>query len=162
MNEKEKETQPTKEAAPESSATAKENAADAIKRAALKGLDLTPEEEQAALEILEQANMPIEFDNKDFKLGPQEIDIRKLNERNYRQMIFRTLIVQGVWLRNMSRSLLDVCNLLFVLLDKMGVKNIVKESDEVLVKIHKEQLKAQEEALKAKAEAKPEEDNKKN
>ena len=82
-----------------------------------------------------EADMPVEYLDKDFKLGAQELDIRTLSKRNLNQMFFRTLVLQNVYLKNIQSSLLDITRLLLILLDKQGVENIVKATDDIIDKI---------------------------
>lgn len=122
-----------------------------------KALDLSPEniekvKEQIANEIIdehklteeqgvlfkqlcEEAEQPVQFLDKDFKLGPQELDIRKLSKKNLEQMFFRTQVQQITWLKNVHNTMLDVIRLLFVLLDHLGVENIAEATDAIESKL---------------------------
>ena len=82
--------------------------------------------------------MPVEYLDKDFKLGDNELYIRSLSKRNYNQMIFRTLVLQNVYLKNVTSGLLDITRLLLVLLDKLGVEDIVKATDDIVDKINEQ------------------------
>lgn len=89
-------------------------------------------------QMCEEASMPVEYLDKDFKLGDNELDIRSLSKRNYNQMIFRTLVLQNVYLKNVTSGLLDITRLLLVLLDKLGVEDIVKATDDIVDKINEQ------------------------
>lgn len=112
---------------------------EAIKQKAIKDSGMSEEDAKAALEMLNEANMPVIMKNEDFKLGPQELDIRGLSEENYKQMMFRVTLLNGVYLRNLVKIGQDIINLLFVELDTMGVENLLKSSDKVLERLQKEQ-----------------------
>ena len=43
---------------------------------------MTKEEQELNLAAFKAASLPIEFKDSDFKLGMQELDIRKLNDAN--------------------------------------------------------------------------------
>lgn len=101
-------------------------------------IEVKDEDAIALEEMLQEASMPIALNDEEFKCGPQELDIRGLSKKNKEQLIFRILTLQGVYLRNISKSLLDITNLLFVVLDQLGVKDIIKTSDDVLDKIAEE------------------------
>ena len=124
---------------------AKKAILEAIKKDVIAKSGMSEEDAAMAMEMLEEADMPVAITDDDFKLGRRELDIRKLSDENYKQIIFRTLITQGVWLRNVSNLLVDVLRLIYVELDAMGVKDILKKTDVVLAKINKErdQLVAQ-------------------
>lgn len=82
-----------------------------------------------------EADMPVEFLDKNFKLGAQELDIRSLSKRNLNQMFFRTLVLHSVYLKNITTSMVDITRLLLILLDKLGVEDIVKATDDIIEKI---------------------------
>ena len=118
----------------------KEKVADEVRKEA----GISDEQSAAFREMLDEATMPVEYLDKDFELGQNELDIRTLSKRNLNQMYFRTFVLQSVYLRNVSKSLIDITNLLLVLADKLGVEDIIHATDEVLDKIREEN-----EALKA-------------
>ena len=106
--------------------------------------------------MCEEATMPVEYLDKDFKLGENELDIRSLSKRNFNQMIFRALVLQNVYLKNITTSLLDITRLLLVKLDHDGVEDIVQATDDIQAKLTEQQesLKAlKEAALKEKKES---------
>ena len=112
---------------------------EAVKKNIIEKSGMSEEDAEMALEMLDEADMPVAITDEDFKLGRRELDIRKLSDDNFKQMFFRTLLTQGVWLRNISNLLIDLIRLVYVELDALGVENILKKEDAVLSKIHKQQ-----------------------
>lgn len=112
---------------------------EAIKQKAIKEAGLSEEDAQAALEMLEEADMPVNFGDEDFKLGRNELDVRNLSDANYKQLMFRVTLLNGVYLRQCMKFMQDILNAMFVELDAMGVENLLKSSDRVLAKLRKEQ-----------------------
>lgn len=96
---------------------------------------ISEQESELFRKLCEEASMPVEFKDEDFKLGNNELDIRELNDANFKQMIFRALVLQNVYQKNTVNCLLDITKLLFILLDKNGVENIVKATDDILEKM---------------------------
>ena len=86
-------------------------------------------------QMCEEATMPVEFLDKHFKLGENELDIRQLSKKNLNQMFFRTLVLHSVYLKNITTSLVDITRLLLIFLDKYGVEDIVKATDDIIEKI---------------------------
>ena len=114
-------------------AVKKSIAEDVIKQA---GID---EKESAEfLQMLEEATMPVVLDDDDFKLGPSELDIRGLSKRNLTQMIFRTLVLQNVYMKQLLTASIDQIRLLMVIADKLGVPDISKATDQVVAKAKKQ------------------------
>ena len=118
---------------------AKKVLTDAIKEKAIKEAGLSEEDAEIALELLNEADMPVNLSDEEFKLGKNELDIRNLNEANYKQLMFRVTLLNGVYLRNIMKFLQDILNAIFVELDAMGVKDLLKSSDRVIAKMRKEQ-----------------------
>lgn len=104
-------------------------------------------------QMCEEAAMPVEYLDKNFKLGDNELDIRSLSKRNLNQMFFRTLVLHSVYLKNITSSLLDITRLLLVKLDHDGVPDIVKATDDIVDKIN-EQTELLKEIKKQQAENK--------
>lgn len=115
----------------ENIAKVKEAIADEVRQEA----GISDEQSQEFKEMLAEATMPVEFLDKDFKLGDNELDIRKLSKKNLEQMFFRNNVLNTVELRNIRKILLDIMRLLLVLLDHQGVENIVKSTDDVVAKM---------------------------
>lgn len=128
----------TEEEQAEKRAAAKKAVLDAIKKDVIDKSGMSEEDAQLAIEMLDEADMPIAITDEEFKLGKRELDIRNLSDANYKQIVFRTLITQGVWLRNVVHELTDVIRLMYVVLDAMGVKNLLKTEDSVIAKLTRE------------------------
>ena len=89
-------------------------------------------------ELLKEVQMPVGMEDADFKLGINELDIRKLNKRNKEQMTFRQGVLTNVLLKNISTSLVDIIRLLMVLADKFGIDDIIKATDDIIEKTAKQ------------------------
>ena len=121
--------------------------------------NIKPEETDTFMEMLQEAMMPVTMTDEEFELGSKELDIRSLSKKNTTQMLFRTLVLQNVYLKQLLTASIDQIRLLMVLADKMGVENISKATDEVVLKEKKKNnIKTPAELEKAEEETK--EDNK--
>ena len=124
----------------------KEALRDATKRSEMKkmGVNITDENVQKVEDILAAARMPVTLKDKDVQMGEREIDIRNLSPQNRDQLVFRMLELTNVNLKNTVDSLLDITRLLMIVLQKLGVEDIVKATDDLLMDLaKKEQLKKQ-------------------
>lgn len=121
-------------------------------------------DEQAELfkQMCIEADMPVEFLDKDFKLGSQELDIRKLSKKNLLQLYFRQQTLHQIYLKQIHNSLLDITRLLMVFLDKYGIEDIVKSTDDVQAKLEEQQGLKRKELEEAAKAAKEQENNKSN
>lgn len=118
---------------------------------------LNPEQQELFKKILEEAKMPVKMTDGKFQLGENELDIRYLSKSNKEQIIFRSLVLDNVYSKQILTSLVDITRLLMIICKKLGVDDIVAETDKVLEEIgHLEEVKKQ---LKEK-ENKKEENNK--
>ena len=104
------------------------------KEAVLEDSKLTKEQREIWDQIVAEAQMPIHLSNKDFKLGPQELDIRNLSQKNIQQMLFRVGVIDNIYLKQLLNVGLDLIRLLMVIASKLGVENITKATDDVLEK----------------------------
>lgn len=118
----------------------------AIKKAQLNSTQLSPENQALFEKMMKEADMPIVLQDKDMKLGKQELDVRLLDRKNWRQMEFRQLILQNVYLKQVVMGQTDLLRMLMVIADKLGVTDIVKATDDVQAKIE-EQEEAKRKAL---------------
>lgn len=109
----------------------------AIEQAHLDASKLSPETQAIFMDMLEKAKLPIRLNDKDFEMGEQELDVRGLSRSNYRQMEFRQLILQNVYLKQIVMGQTDLLRLLMVIADKLGVEDIVGATDDVIEKIEK-------------------------
>lgn len=128
------------------------------KKEVLKQHVLNEDQEKLFQEMLENAGMPVEMHDTDFKLGKQELDIRYLNRHNQTQMMFRQLTLQNVYLKQALTSLIDLTRLTMVIADKLGVPDIIQATDDIIEKIEKankikEQLKRKERVDEIKEQA---------
>lgn len=111
---------------------------DEIANEVIKDNEIPEEQAEAFKQMLEEATMPVELKDEEFKLGDNELDIRGLSDKNIIQMFFRTLALQSVWLKNITTSLIDLTRLMMIHLDHEGVKDIVKATDDIIEKIKKQ------------------------
>lgn len=144
MTEKENTTPITEEAEKESkpleiNEEVKERIVEQFKQEAIKNAGISDKDAENFEKILDEALMPVNLTDKDFKLGARELDIRNLSNKNKYQMFFRSLVLQTVRLNNIQSSLLDLTRLFMVLLDKLGVEDVVKATDDVLEKLSEQQ-----------------------
>ena len=111
----------------------------AIKQAHIDASKLKPETQKVFMEMLEKAKLPVVLDDKDFEMGEQELDVRHLSRANYRQMEFRQLVLQNVYLKQIAMGLTDNLRMLMVIADKLGVEDIVGATDKVLDQVEKKE-----------------------
>lgn len=115
-----------------------EKVKEGIKEEVIKqnGID----EEQAKLynEMLNEAQMPVEMKDEDFKLGVQELDIRGLSKKNKEQMFFRAMVISNVYCKQILTSLIDTTRLLMIIADKLGIEDIIGATDDILEKLQKQ------------------------
>ena len=102
--------------------------------------DVTPNEEEKELakKIFEEARMPLELKDDDVKCGEGELDIRKLSQKNRDQMIYRALMLNLVYLRQMCQNQTDSFRLQAAELRALGVKNITSAIEETIKQMAKE------------------------
>ncbi len=113
---------------------------------------LNQQQQKTLAKIMAEAKMPVKMTDEEFKLGENELDIRKLSSGNRTQMMFRTALLDNVYGRQTLDTLVDILRLLMVIADKLGVENIVESTDEVTEKVDK-QNKIKEQLGKAKGNA---------
>ena len=111
----------------------------AIKEAQLDATKLSPENQRLFERMLQEADMPIVIQDKDMKIGKQELDVRLLSRANWRQMEFRQLALHNVYLKQIVMGNTDILRMLMVIADKIGVKDIVQATDDLLDKISAQQ-----------------------
>lgn len=131
------------ELTPEAVEKVKEAIAEEVREEA----NISDKDSELFKQMCKEATMPVEYLDKDFKLGENELDIRKLTKKNLIQMFFRTQVLNNVYLKNIQNSLIDITRLLMIHLDKIGVENIVKATDDIIDKI-REQNEELKEVLK--------------
>lgn len=114
------------------------------------GDDLTEEQAKELADIFEKAKQPIVLENDEFKCGEREIDIRKLDDANYRQMMFRMYCNTLTYTKAMQESLIDVMRLMFVILKGIGINDVTKAIDDVLSELNTKVKKDVNEIIKDK------------
>ena len=102
------------------------NVRSALEKAAKAKADANPKDIERFKELLNQSKMPVEIEDGDFKLGEGELDVRKLSDANYRQLMFRVNVLKANHLRDISQTLIDVERLLMLVLKAQGVEDIGK------------------------------------
>ena len=102
------------------------NVRSAVEKAAKAKADANPKDIERFKELLAQSKLPVEIEDKDFAMGEGELDVRKLSEANYRQLMFRVNVLKANHLRDISQTLVDVERLLMLVLKAQGVEDIGK------------------------------------
>ena len=103
----------------------------AIKKAQLDATKLSPKNQELFEQIMAQADMPITLQDKDMKLGKQELDVRLLSRANWRQMDFRQSVLTNVYLKQVVMGQTDILRLLMVIAKKLGVEDIIDATEEI-------------------------------
>lgn len=98
----------------------------------------TEEEIEIARRIYEEAKMPVELKDEDIVCGQGELDIRKLSDENKWQMLYRSSMLQIVYLRQVNSGLVDIMRLLIVSLKHQGVENVTKALEDCIEEMGKE------------------------
>lgn len=109
-----------------------EEAKQIIKEKVIADHEVDDATQEIMARILEEAKMPIEMKNEDFKMGERELDIRGLSSKNRDQMLFRMLVLNNVYQRQNALTLIDIMRLMMILLKQMGVENIEKAIDDLI------------------------------
>lgn len=96
-------------------------------------LDSQLDEKQRKLleDISNEARMPIKLKDGDIELGEGELDIRELSKKSKEQLIFRQLILNNVYLRQVVQSQVDLLRLVMIILKKLGVEDIIQATDDL-------------------------------
>ena len=102
------------------------NVRSAVEKAAKAKADANPKDIERFKELLAQSKMPVEIKDEDFAMGEGELDVRKLSDTNYRQLMFRVNVLKANHLRDISQTLVDVERLLMLVLKAQGVEDIGK------------------------------------
>lgn len=107
----------------------------AIDQAHIDASVLSSHDQEILNRMHEEAKLPVELDDFNFKMGEQELDVRKLSRANWRQMQFRESILTNIYLKQIVMGQTDLLRLLMVIADKLGVEDIVKATDDVIDKV---------------------------
>lgn len=110
---------------------------ESAKEVAAKKVELTEEESALWQKAMTAMKAPVKFDDKDFKLGDGELDVRNLSSKNYKQLMFRMEVAKVAYLRNIAESQIDCIRLLMVLLKQAGVDDIEKATDDLMTELNK-------------------------
>lgn len=135
-----------------------ENVKKAVEKKVMERHVLTKEQEDLFNQILKEAKMPFKLTDGKFELGENELDIRYLSKKNLDQMFFREGVLTNVYLRSIQETLIDISRLLMIVLDVMGVDNIVDATDKVIEKVLKENKIREQLNLKEETESEPKEE----
>lgn len=118
----------------------KENA----KKDALAETEISEKDAKIIEKAMEEAKQPVSIADDDFKLGEHELDIRNLNDANFKQMAFRMLILNNVYQRQIAQSLIDVMRLIMLILKHQGCTDIVKETENLITELTNQVLEKKE------------------
>lgn len=116
----------------------KTKAKEQLRQQALKESGISEEDAKKITELFDLAQMPITLKDKDIKLGKGEVDFRELSDKNLKQMLFRYLTLNNLYLKDIRDSFVDVLKLLMILLGKQGVSDITKAIEELENKLREE------------------------
>lgn len=105
---------------------------------AMKDKKLTKEQSKKIAELMNIAKMPIVLKDGDITMGEGEVDIRKLSHASLNQMMFRLMILNNLYLKDIATSFIDVLKLFMVVLDKNGVEDIAQSIEDLENKIKKQ------------------------
>lgn len=118
----------------------------AVKKAQIASTEISQENQKLFEKMMADADMPIRMEDKDFQCGKQELDVRHLNRANWRQMEFRQLVLNNLYLKQIMMGITDVTRLLIIICKKMGVEDVIQATDDVINEIaekEKEKLEKQ-------------------
>lgn len=110
---------------------------ESAKKIATDQVKLSKHDQAIIEQALKEAKMPVHLTDKDFKLGEGELDIRKLSPENTTQMMFRMLLLNIVYDRQLAQSLVDIMRLMMIILKKLGCDDIIKATDDLLEELKK-------------------------
>lgn len=116
----------------------KSQAKDKMKEMAMQDNSVSPEEMKKLEEMMKIAKMPIELKDSDIQMGEGEVDVRKLSEESYKQLIFRLFTLNNVYVRDLCTSLIDVMRLMMILLEKLGIDDVPTAMDQLMDKLSKQ------------------------
>lgn len=107
------------------------------KKMAMDEFGLKEDDVKLLEEAMEEAKLPVELDDKDFKMGERELDIRKLSKKNLDQMMFRMQILNVTYLRQLTQTLVDTMQLIMLVLKQLGCEDIIKSTEELIEEMRK-------------------------
>lgn len=112
------------------------NVKKAVERAEKAKAELSEEDTRKFKELMEATKNPIEFTDDDFRMGERELDVRNLSEANYKQLMFRLEVVKCNHLRDIAQTQGDILRFEMMILEKMGVTDIVEEYGKFIDKLN--------------------------
>lgn len=112
------------------------NVKKAVERAEKAKAELSEEDTRKFKELMEATKNPVEFTDDDFKMGERELDVRGLSEANYKQLMFRLEVVKCNHLRDIAQTQGDILRFEMMILEKMGVTDIVEEYGKFIDKLN--------------------------
>lgn len=107
---------------------------------AMKDKKLTAQQAKKIAELMDIAKMPIVLKDGDITMGEGEVDIRKLSHASLNQMMFRLMILNNLYLKDIATSFVDVLKLFMVVLDKYGVEDIAQAVEDLENKLKKQDI----------------------
>ena len=107
---------------------------------AMKDKKLTAQQAKKIAELMDIAKMPIVLKDGDITMGEGEVDIRKLSPASLNQMMFRLMILNNLYLKDIATSFVDVLKLFMVVLDKNGVEDIAQAVEDLENKLKKQDI----------------------
>ena len=113
------------------------NVRSAVEKAAKAKAEASAKETKRFKELLAQCKLPVEIKDEDFAMGEGELDVRKLSDANYRQLMFRVNVLKANHLRDISQSLADIERLLMLVLKAQGVEDIGKALESLFKELSK-------------------------
>ena len=107
---------------------------------AMKDKKLTAQQAKKIAELMDIAKMPIVLKDGDITMGEGEVDIRKLSHASLNQMMFRLMILNNLYLKDIATSFVDVLKLFMVVLDKYGVEDIAQAVEDLENKLKEQDI----------------------
>lgn len=107
---------------------------------AMKDKKLTAQQAKKIAELMDIAKMPIVLKDGDITMGEGEVDIRKLSHASLNQMMFRLMILNNLYLKDIATSFVDVLKLFMVVLDKYGVEDIAQAVEDLENKLKQQDI----------------------
>ena len=107
---------------------------------AMKDKKLTAQQAKKIAELMDIAKMPIVLKDGDITMGEGEVDIRKLSHASLNQMMFRLMILNNLYLKDIATSFVDVLKLFMVVLDKNGVEDIAQAVEDLENKLKEQDI----------------------
>lgn len=107
---------------------------------AMKDKKLTAQQAKKIAELMDIAKMPIVLKDGDITMGEGEVDIRKLSHASLNQMMFRLMILNNLYLKDIATSFVDALKLFMVVLDKYGVEDIAQAIEDLENKLKEQDI----------------------